>query len=123
MYTKILNKNLKKSAKNLGLDENFVFQQDNDPKHTAKITDDWFEKNNINVLDRSSQSPDLNPIENLWQYLKLRVHERLPKPVKDLEEIVIEEWYKIAVQVCQTYIDSMERRIEAVFRSKGGHCK
>ncbi|ORD99159.1 TC1A [Hepatospora eriocheir] len=62
MYTKIFNKNLKKSAKDLGLDENFVFQQDNDPKHTAKITDDWFEKNDINVLDWPSQSPDLNPI-------------------------------------------------------------
>ncbi len=81
-----------KPARALKMGRRWVFQHDNDPKHTAKATKEWLKKKHIKVLEWSSQSPDLNPIENLWRELKVRVAKRQPRNLNDLERICKEEW-------------------------------
>ena len=64
-YRKILNENRLQSVQDLRLGRRFTFQQDNDPKHTAKTTQEWIRDKSLNVLERPIHSPDFNPIEHL----------------------------------------------------------
>ena len=60
-YREILDENLLQSTQDLRLGRRFPFQQDNGPKDTAKTTQEWLRDKSLNVLERPSQSPDLNP--------------------------------------------------------------
>ena len=113
-YTKILSTHLFKSAADLGYGRDFVFQRDK-----AKITMKWLNDNGISVPECPSQPPDLNPIGNLWKTLKLRVHPRDPKDIKELKKVCKEEWRKLPESACKKLVDSYGKRLEAVRQNTG----
>lgn len=122
-YLRILKKNLKPSVNKLGLDSSWIFQQDNDPKHTAKIVKDWLARNVPNQLHSPPQSPDLNPIEHLWEHLDRQVRKHNITSRDQLKNCLIEEWAKIPQDVTQNLVDSMRSRMEEVIKAKGGPTK
>ncbi|KAG2466302.1 TC1A transposase, partial [Polypterus senegalus] len=123
MYRDILDENLLQSALDLRLGRRFICQQDNDPKHTAKISKEWLQDNSVNVLEWPSQSPDLNPIEHLWRDLKMAVHRRFPSNLMELERCCKEEWEKLAKDRCAKLVASYSKRLEAGIAAKSASTK
>lgn len=72
----------------------------------------------IKVLEWPSQSPDLNPIENLWRELKVRVHARRPSNLHDLEQFAKEEWAKIPQETCANLVRNYQKRLLSVLDQK-----
>lgn len=122
-YISILRDNLFNSAVKLGIADSYYFQQDNDPKHTAYITRLWLLYNVKKRLQTPPQSPDLNPIENLWHILDMQVRKRKISNKADLKQALREEWLKISSETCHKWIESMPRRLQAVIEAKGMHTK
>ena len=105
-YREILEGNLFQSSRYLRLGRKFTFQQDNDPKHTAKATLEWFKRKHLNVLEWPSQCPDLNLMENLWYDLNIAVHLRNSSNLWELEQFCLEEWATIPVARCAKLIET-----------------
>ena len=122
-YNDLLGNVMLPSADMLFGRENWHFQQDNDPKHTAKINKQWFIDWEIPIIDWPSQSPDLNPIENLWSILDRKCANRTCKNELELFEDLKTEWYKLTPDTLTKLVDSMPSRIEACIKAGGKSTK
>jgi hypothetical protein len=119
-----------------GLIENykpgFIFQQDNARVHIATKAQEWFEEHGVWVVEWPPHSPDLNPIEHVWNMLRrtlLRLHSFIFEEGKSeadwdqFQEAIQEAWWAIPQEAIDRLIDSMPRRIEAVYRVRGWYTK
>ncbi len=111
------------SADKLYGDSDFIFQQDLAPAHTAKGTKSWFNDHGVTVLDWPANSPDVNPIENLWGIVKRKMRDTRPNNADDLKAAIKAIWASITPEQCHRLIASMPRRNDAVIHAKGGLTK
>ena len=104
---------------------NAIFQQDNARPHTARLTMQYLPANNVDVMEWSSKSPDLSPVEQVWDLLDRRVRQRpvQPQTLRQLQHALVQEWNNIPMNVIRRYIRSMRRLCRAVTQSAGGHTR
>ena len=104
----------------MAINDTETLMHDGAPCHRAKMVSDWLRSNSINVLQWPGNSPDCNPIENLWSVMKDYVAAMRPKSAIDLQNCIKEVWTtKISEEYCADLVHSMPRRLAAIIENKG----
>lgn len=102
-------------------DHSWILQEDNDPKHTCGKAQNWRTKNDVKRISWPSQSPDLNPMENVWAILKANISDYKPSSTKELIRIIKKEWKKLDKTFAENLVASMKNRISDVIINKGDY--
>ena len=96
------------------------FLQDNNPKHTARLTQQWMEDNNVNWWKTPAESPDMNPIKCLWHEMKEHIRSEVkPMTKSELVQGITEFWATVDAAKCRKYIGYLKKVLPAVIEQKG----
>lgn len=118
-YRDILERSLLPSIAKFKFAGEFSFVHDNDPKHTSGLVKNWLKEKKIQVLPWPSFSPDLNPIEHVWDELERRVKKRQPRNIQELQKVLKEEWNNLGPDILHKLIDSVPNRLYECVKMKG----
>ena len=119
-YIDVLENKMLPSARSLFSDNDWIFQDDNAPCHRAKKVHHWYRTHRVKRMDWPAQSPDLNPIENLWYRVSTIIGKNKPKTKRELIEQVIAAWYGvISAEELKKLVDSLPRRCKMVIENNG----
>ena len=94
--------------------------QDNDPKHTSIKAREIMEELNVNWWKTPPESPDMNPIENIWHELKEKLRNDVkPRTKQELEAGICDIWSQITPEKCRRYINHLKKVILKVIERHG----
>ena len=124
-YLEILQNSMLPSVRDLFKGQEYIFQDDGAPCHRAKVVKAWLKDRKVRTMeDWPGQSPDINPIENLWNIMKKLVNKCKPTSRIKLIEAVIQSWnHVVSRETLENLVESMPRRIAAVIDAKGNVTK
>jgi hypothetical protein len=105
--------------------DNFVLIQDNATPHRARRTMQLLDEEEVHVMDWPPVSPDMNPIEHVWDYIgrQIRSMDNPPTSVDTLRQAVQRAWDEMPQEVITRLIDSMPRRTMALAAARGGYTR
>lgn len=105
--------------------DNFLLMHDNARPHTAQCVNEYLQEVGISKLDWPARSPDLNPIEHIWDMLKRKVRSSAcpPQTLTELRNAALAAWEDIPQVVIRNVIQSMPDRMQAVIRARGGNTR
>jgi transposase len=119
--TKIYRRGLLPSATKLygANSRDWFLLEDKDPKHTSKLSKQWKGQNGVQVLEWPPNSPDCNPIENVWAYLKAKLSKKYFKNLDALIRGIFTEWSKLPADYAKKLAESCDRRCQSVIENEG----
>ena len=95
--------------------------QDNEPKHTSRYIQNYFEDKNITWWKSPAESPDLNPIEKIWGMMKTFSRDKYkPKNLAELKAGIKVFWKTLTPAICTRYINHLHKVIPDVIKEEGG---
>ena len=95
--------------------------QDSDPKHTSKLVQKMLQEEWVKLVETSAESPDCNPIENLWHELKEYIRQEVkPSCKQELVDGIYKFWESITVAKCQKYIRHLIKVLPKIVEVGGG---
>ncbi len=99
----------------------WVLQEDNDPKHTSNLARAWREEHKVVRMTWPAQSPDQNPIENIWVLVKNELRHHKPTSVISMKKWISIIWRSLPKHFAENLVASMPRRVQALIEAKGGY--
>ncbi|GBL97726.1 hypothetical protein AVEN_248667-1 [Araneus ventricosus] len=101
----------------------FILMDDNTRPHRAVVVESYLEGHGLERMEWPAQSPDLNLIEPLWDYLGRQVAVLSPPPrlLDELEQSLLRVWSSLPISVSDNLIDTMESRRRQCIQVRGGH--
>ena len=106
--------------------ENYYFQNDNAPPYRSAVALNMIQMLGIRHIQWPALSPDLNPVEDIWNYIKRRIYRlliaRQQHPTRALlQQIIVEEWDRLShhPEIYQRFISRMHHRVKEVIRMRG----
>ena len=111
---------LRSATKMFGADTaDWILQENNDPKHRSRLCTAWKTENGITTLDWPSQSPDANPIENVWSVLKRKLAGKRVFTLKQLSQKIRKIWQELPTDYAEKLVESMPKRCQAILDNDG----
>lgn len=98
-----------------------LFQQDNASIHVSRLSKEWFNRNNVNLLPWPAKSPDLNPMENAWAAMVRNIYRdnKQYHHIDELKAAILREWQTLPQADLDNLVDSMPHRLAKVRTHRG----
>ena len=105
--------------------QNCILQDDNAPPHRAASVQQWKEQLGIRTLRWPSRSPDMNPIEHVWDLIKRKIHHhnQPPQNASELRQAILDAWQELPQAVINRLVLSMSNRVAALLRARGAYTR